>query len=318
MNTNKKHSAVMIYVLILFVCVASTTIALASRLNAYTLDDSGAISLIPDLTAETEDVTSSDTSADTTADTTADTFETATDDETASAETAKKPAATYPEGYAKPGFEASDDATVWSTDTKVDIFRVSYANGEQTITVNSSDGDKLLAPGTENSYTFKLKNTGNVAVDYTVDVDAFFSPDGTTIPVSTRLCRYDGKWIVGASDSYVDVPVLDTAEDTDVLGAGKYTYYTLDWMWPYESGNDEFDTMLGNLAAEGEDLTLTIVIKTEAEATWEEGGGITPPQTGDVSFVDMWIIVASVCAVLMIVLIVIRIADKKDKKAVQG
>ena len=315
MKTTKKSSAVMIYVLILFVCVASTTVALTSRLNVYALDDSGAISLIPESATVTDSQTTADISADTTSEATTapETEEVTSADTEASPETTKKPVKN-PQSNVKPGFEVSDDATVWSTDTKVDIFRVSYENGEQIITVNSSDGDKLLAPGTENSYVFKLKNTGNIAVDYTVEVDAYFSPDGTEIPISTRLCRYDGKWIVGGAEDYVDVPVLDTAEDADVLSAGKYTYYTLDWMWPYESGNDEFDTMLGNLAAEGEDLTLTIVIKTTAKATWDDvDSGITPPQTGDVSFIDMWIIVATLCAVLMVVLIIVRVMDKKEK-----
>mgnify|MGYP002514042591 CR=1 FL=1 len=30
----------------------------------------------------------------------------------------------------------------------------------------------------------------------------------------------------------------DMAENSDTLGAGKYTYYTLDWYWPFETGDD--------------------------------------------------------------------------------
>ena len=139
-------------------------------------------------------------------------------------------------------------------------------NGEKVITVNSGNGDKVIAPGTENSYTFKLKNTGNVALDYTVEVDAYFTPADIEIPITGRLNRYDGTWVIGGKDEYAKVPVLDTAEDNATLGAGKYTYYTLDWLWPFESGNDELDTMLGNLAVDQE-LTFTIVIKTMRRRT---------------------------------------------------
>ena len=107
---------------------------------------------------------------------------------------------------ANPGFEVSDDNTVWTTNTQVEIFKLSYENGEANITVQSSDGEKVFAPGTENSYTFKLKNTGNVALDYTVDIDAYFTPGETVIPITARVNRYDGKWLVGSGDSYVDIP----------------------------------------------------------------------------------------------------------------
>jgi hypothetical protein len=38
--------------------------------------------------------------------------------------------------------------------------------------------------------------------------------------------------------------------------------YILQWRWPFDI-DDEYDTMLGNLAVE-EDISLTIVIRTTA------------------------------------------------------
>ena len=190
------------------------------------------------------------------------------------------------------------------------LWRVSYENGEKAITANSNNGEKIFAPGTENSYTFKLKNTGDVALDYAVAVDVFFTPRDIVIPITGRLSRYDGKWIAGGLESYVEIQALDAAEDRDSLGAGKYTYYTLDWLWPFESGNDELDTWLGNLAVE-QDLSLTIVITTTAtdSADPNDGSGITPPQTGDESNMIPWIL-ASFCSLLMMIFL-IRCAAKE-------
>lgn len=226
----------------------------------------------------------------------------------------------------RPGFEAGDEKTVWTTNTKVVIFRVSYENEERVVTVHSDNGDKLFAPGTENSYTFKLKNTGNVGLKYTVDVEAYFNPADLYIPIWGRLNRYDGKWIVGGLNRYVEAEQLNGAHDEATLGAGKYTYYTLDWNWPFESGDDEWDTMLGNLAVD-QDLTFTIIIKTRAEALTDGddsggggdggggggGGGITPPYTGDDSNLTLWIVIA--LAAFGIMMLIAYFQNREDRKS---
>lgn len=316
---NSKTKWIWLSVLILLVCVAATTIAFVSRLDSFLLDDEGAISLITennsgmdDSTDETEDTQGSGTTA-TQAPTTeqeptnnSDTTGTSTNSSTADT----TPQATQPPK--KPGFEASDDNTVWSTNTQVEIFRVSYVNGEQVITVNSDNGDKVIAPGTENSYIFKLKNTGNVALDYTVEIDAYFTPANIEIPITGRLNRYDGAWVIGGKDEYEKVSVLDTTVDKATLGAGKYTYYTLDWLWPFESGNDELDTMLGNLATE-QDLTFTIVIKTTATESSDpyDDSGITPPQTGDNTNLTLWIVLAVSSFAMMMFLLFYQNKEKR-------
>ncbi len=298
---NGRAKWIWLSVLILLVCVAATTIVFLSRLDSFLLDDEGAISLITQDTDETEDTQEPTSNTDTT--------EITTDPSSVTT-----PQPTQPPK--KPGFEASDDNTVWSTNTQVEIFCVSYVNGEQVITVNSGNGDKVIAPGTENSYTFKLKNTGNVALDYTVEIDACFTPADIEIPITGRLNRYDGKWVVGGKDEYAKVSVLDTAEDNATLGAGKYTYYTLDWLWPFESGNDELDTMLGNLAVDQE-LTFTIVIKTTATESSNpyDDSGITPPQTGDNTNLTLWIVLAVSSFAMMIFLLFYQKKEKQRDSA---
>lgn len=290
---NKRNTWIWLSVLILLVCVTATAIGLFSRLDSFLLDDEGAISLTPEIPSGTDD--SEDEIEDT--------------QHSGIASTATPQAIQPPKN---PGFEASDDQTVWSTNTQVEIFRVSYVNGEKVITVNSDNGDKLIAPGTENSYTFKLKNTGNVALDYTVAVDAYFTPGDIVIPITGRISRHDSEWIVGDKNTYADVKDLDQAEDTATLGAGRYAYYTLDWLWPYESGNDDLDTLLGNMAVEQE-LVFTIVITTIATESSDPyvDWGINSPQTDENSHITLWITLMVVCFTTLILLAILT--RQKDK-----
>lgn len=316
-----KTTWIWLSVLILLVCVAATGIAFVSRLDTFLIDDEGAISLINEdavgttqstgATKETLSSGTTTTQAPTTEQGDSNNSNAPGTQVTEAVTSATTPQVTRPPQ--NPGFEVGDDKTVWGTNTQVEIFRIFYENGEQIITVNSENGEKVIAPGTENSYTFKLKNTGNVALDYTVEVDAYFTPADITIPITGRLNRYDEKWIIGGKDVYATVPVLDTASDSATLGAGKYTYYTLDWQWPFESGNDELDTMLGNLATE-QDLTFTIVIKTTATVSEDpdDDSGITPPpQTGDNTNLALLITIAISSFVIMVYLMFSQNSKKR-------
>ncbi|MBR3779263.1 MAG: hypothetical protein IKL13_06040 [Clostridia bacterium] len=274
-------------VLLLFVCVAATTIAFMSRLSPYLPSDSGAIDLL-----DTERLADAGAPAP-----------------TATTIGGGTTAATAPP---RPGMEVGDEQTVWTTDTQVEIFRIHYENGEQEITVQSQDGSKVIAPGTENNYVFKLKNTGNVTLDYTVEIDAYCAPAAYAIPVEARLTRYDGAAIVGDADGYGTVAQLDAAQDAASLGAGKYTYYTLEWCWPFE-GDDEWDTLLGNLAAE-EELTFSIAIRTTATHGDGPGGGIDSPSTGDRAMPYVWLTL-SVCALAFLVMLLILRHRTDDEEA---
>ena len=193
-------------------------------------------------------------------------------------------------------FEVVDENGNWLTQTTVEIFHVTYDNETGEVSVNSSEGDRLIAPGTENSYTFKLKNTGEVAIDYEMFIDAYITPNDVKIPVEVRLNRFDGWWLVGGNDEWEEVTELDSVYDTYTVGTMCHTYYTLDWRWPFESGDDEYDTSLGNLAV-GEDLVLTIEISTVATESADiyASGGVMP-QTGDDNQIVLYMALA-VCSI---------------------
>ena len=70
------------------------------------------------------------------------------------------------ENSEKVGFWTYDENTIWSTKTDIEIFRLKHDNNNDGVfTVVTSDGDKVFAPGTENDYTFTIKNTNTVSLD---------------------------------------------------------------------------------------------------------------------------------------------------------
>ncbi len=333
---NSKNKIIWLSVLILFICVAATTLAFADIMNIFMPSDEGAISLISGDAPERHNASGEDAVDQTAKLPTDNTSELPADagsqtsesvnviEGDASLEDAKQQMAEVTAGteeqsaesVKEPNIEFSDDKTVWGTDTKIELFKVSYENGKQVITVKSDNGDKLIAPGTENTYTFKLKNTGNVALDYTLEIVAYCTPEGIEIPITGRICRYDGEWVAGGKEEYVSVEKLNEVTDSATLGAGKYTYYTVDWQWLFESGNDEFDTLLGNMAKD-EDVSFTIVIKTTATESDDPNAddGIIPPKTGDDSHLTLWIILMIGSFVMLFLLL---FTNKKEKRRAES
>lgn len=197
-----------------------------------------------------------------------------------------------------PGFEIYDDDTIWEGQTDVEIFSVSYENGEGRVTVKSDRGDNVLAPGTQQEYTFTLHNTGDVGLDYILSLEAYFSDGEKTIPVQARLLDYEGKYLLGSEEKYVDVLELNKVQEENSISAGYIAPYTLQWQWPFE-GDDAYDTWLGDLAA-NEDISLTIVIRTVAVLGGE--GGL--PETGDRGMIITAVaMVASLAGLLTVVLL---------------
>ncbi|MDF9825399.1 hypothetical protein M2475_001854 [Breznakia sp. PF5-3] len=177
----------------------------------------------------------------------------------------------------------SDDKKVWKTQTDIEIFKLSYKNGSDKVSVLSSDGSEVIAPGTENSYTFNIKNNSKSSVKYKMTCEVFVEPENLFFPVEMSFESYTGNYLLGNSNSFVNVEDISLVEDSGVLSANNYAYYTLNWQWPFEWDNDTYDTYLGDRAV-NEDLTVSVVIKTLIEDDGKpskSGGGISSPSTGD-------------------------------------
>lgn len=235
----------------------------------------------------------------------------------------------------KVGFWTYDENTLWSTSTDIEIFRLKHDNnGDGVFTVVTSDGDKVFAPGTENDYTFSIKNTNTVSLDYILEVEAFVKTEVEGVeqwlPIQGRLYNhYTGEYMVGSATEWPDVLELDGTKEEGVIAAGNIKDYTLQWRWPFERGEqiqeglykgdyteDFYDTKLGNLAVDN-DLELHIIIRTMAwiDENPDEPGG-NPPHTGDENKPLGWVVVAVAALVgIVIVVVLLKRDDKKNRHA---
>lgn len=171
-----------------------------------------------------------------------------------------------PPSYLDPVGIADCYGDLWGTVDEVDIFRVSYENDSHEISVAGKNNEKVIAPGTENVYSFAVKNLHSGHLDYKLIAEAYFTgPDGVsfTIPVEAKLMGKDG-WLLGDDSTYRPVLELNGIEESASLHPKHHNMYTLYWRWPFESdlngdGNfddgDALDTWLGT---QSEDLALTI------------------------------------------------------------
>ena len=145
-------------------------------------------------------------------------------------------------------FKVSDDETVWKTETSIELFQTSYSNEKGEITVQSADGNNVIAPGTGGSYTFSLKNAGKLDSNYQVWLSADMNVSSSDFPIEFRMSGPSG-WITTADGAWETADELNSAVAHKNLYSGKSDEYTLYWRWAFERNADEEDTAFGSASA---------------------------------------------------------------------
>ncbi len=168
-----------------------------------------------------------------------------------------------------PSVEVEDEKESWKAQKNVDIFKASYKNEQGETTVISQDGTKVIAPGTQTTYKFTMYNSGNMAVVYQTDLDFTLKigaevQENYSFPLKVRLKNESGEILVGTENGYENVQDAMLNGYVSVLGANSYETFTLELVWDFEGGNDELDTLYGDLACE-KGVYLTLGINTYAE-----------------------------------------------------
>ena len=221
------------------------------------------------------------------------------------------------------GFRTSDAQGTWVTDTTVDIFKSSYTNANGDIIAQSHNGDKIIAPGTSNDFTFKISNTGEIPLDFVVDIGTIVT-EGHEVPLNIRLQRYDGKWIIGDEDTWVKASEQESVQDTGTISEGRYFYYTLEWQWPFDVDeiHDLQDMQLAEVSVDSDiEMIMEIVTLAKISSTYQEEviySGITIPNTGDTGSIVIWGTVA-VCSLVitlasLVFIILVRRREEEEEE----
>lgn len=162
-----------------------------------------------------------------------------------------------------------DDQQIWTNDTAVEIFKTADQNVAGESTVQSSNSDKVIAPGTSGTYIFFLQNTGKAKVDYKVSLKAGWELEGVESPLEIRMADDNG-WLTPCRSGWQSISNLSHIPETGQLLPNQKARYIVYWRWAYERGKDEEDTFLGDNT---EETLHTIVIHTEAVQSISENTG---------------------------------------------
>ena len=198
---------------------------------------------------------------------------------------------------------------------EIQVFYTEYDN-DGKITVKSEFGDKVVAPGTENSYDLYVRNVGKVPISYILEAESRITVDvngqQTEIPIEASFYTPHNSYLLGGEDSLENLGKLDGVRDGSGLSPEHQAKYTLCWSWPFD-GDDEFDTLLGNLAAEGEDLTVKVAFNVTAVYDPDAAGG--SPMTGDSFNIGLWVALFVISTFTLIILLFWRKRENDEENS---
>lgn len=196
---------------------------------------------------------------------------------------------------------------------EIQLFYAEYDN-DGKITVKSDFGDQVVAPGTENSYDLYVRNVGKVPISYVLEAESHITVDvngkQTEIPIKANFIAPNNNYLLGKENETDSLAKLDGVKDSSGLSPQHQAKYTLYWSWPFD-GDDEFDTLLGNLAAEGEELTVKVAFSVAASYDPNAEGGAL--MTGDSSNIGLWVALFVISAFTLIILLFRRKREQDEE-----
>lgn len=142
--------------------------------------------------------------------------------------------------------EVTENGINWEQLNFVDLF----ANSD-------SELDGKLYPGTTGYYKFNINNPQSYDIDMSLTMSEAEHEAGA-IPFMYRL-KAGNKYVAGSSDTWLDASELTNTGV--VLPSGTNMEYTLEWEWPFESGNDALDTAIGSADNLSHIITINLYLE---------------------------------------------------------
>ena len=186
---------------------------------------------------------------------------------------------------------------------KFDIFSAEYKDGNGKVVVKSSKGDPVIAPGTGDEYTVRIKNADDVAINYTFQPKVeYVGVD--SLPVEIRLISPNEEYLVGSPKTWGTFEDLEELEYTTSLPKGEVDEYEIQWRWLFERGDDEGDTALANGEAS---VSVGMGLHTEADLSAAASGGLFGLGPNDI----LWWLIFFILLLIAIVLLILSLITRK-------
>lgn len=188
-----------------------------------------------------------------------------------------------------------------NTDVSFDIFSVTYRNVSGEIIVSGMNGEKVVAPGTSVDYSVRVRNADTVAIDYTILPKVKFdSPH--PIPILVRVIGPDETYLAGDAKTWLPLEELNRVSETATLTKGEAVEYVFQWMWPFESGDDPYDTFLGsNVFEENIGVTVSFGVHAEANTSLQSNGGVFGELYGMSFYLLLFFILLLIAIVILLI-----------------
>ena len=119
--------------------------------------------------------------------------------------------------------------------------RIVLGDSEGLITADREIGvfDSTIRPGSEGTFEYEIINPHGKAMSYTMDVDQYYNNEIIEdFPMRYKL-KMNNQYLASL-DNWVESNSLEF--ESLVIEPDSTTGFTLEWSWPFESGNDEYDT----------------------------------------------------------------------------
>ena len=199
-----------------------------------------------------------------------------------------------------------------SMDESLNVFAMEYKNKSGEITVHGNDGAKVIAPGTSVEYTLRLRNTDKIALDYVFIPNVKFTSE-YELPIVVRLLDPNDNYVIGNETTWIPIGEINDMECKGTLFKNETAEYEFQWKWPYESGDDAYDSFLGS-AEIGESIgvQLSFALHSETNTDVKENGGFFASHPGKIVILIIIFLLVAAAITLLIIFVVLR--KRKLKK----
>lgn len=195
-----------------------------------------------------------------------------------------------------------------SMDDSLDVFAMEYRNDQGEITIQGNDGEKVVAPGTDVEYTLRLRNTDTIALDYTFLPELEYLSQ-YHLPIVIRLLNHEDEYVIGNETTWVPLSDIQQVECQGTLMKNETAEYVFQWKWPFESGNDSYDSFLGSLTNDTKvGVNLSFNIHAEANTDIAANGGIFQSPIGTILVISILFILLGTVIVLLLLYILRRVS----------